>query len=137
LENGAANTLETNDIPLTFVLSDSSPDKYILRVWDYDISSDFTVPFQTQIHVDFFPEGGNFLVDEPGTIAFKAVSDKGEPVEVGGIVIDETGSEYANVKTDYLGKGIFMLAPHKDKNYYFNITNPNGFDQKYVLRLQK
>ncbi|MFA6401012.1 MAG: hypothetical protein WCX31_05220 [Salinivirgaceae bacterium] len=137
LEKGTANTLETEDRPLSIILPDSAAENFVLRLWDKDISTDFMVPYYSQIDVHFFPEGGNCLVNEPGIVAFKAVSTLGIPVEISGIVVDEKGQEYANVKTDYMGMGKFIFAPQKEMNYYLLITNPKGYRKKYRLPAAK
>ncbi len=88
LQKGTANTVETEDTPLWLILPDTLTENFVLRILDKNVSTDFTVPYYSKINVQFFPEGGSCLVNEPGTIAFKALSGLGVPVEISGVVED-------------------------------------------------
>ncbi|MDA3894479.1 MAG: hypothetical protein PF517_22685 [Salinivirgaceae bacterium] len=137
LDKGTGSTFETENIPLTFILPDSRAEKTILRIWDELGSADFTLPINSKIHVDFFPEGGNCLIDALSTVAFKSVLSSGMPVEISGLIIDELGQEYASVKSEHKGMGKFIFAPQKEHKYFLKVTEPKGIDENIILPAAK
>jgi len=70
--------------------------------------------------VTFFPEGGNMVQGLSSKVAFKAVNELGENLEVSGSVCNSKGLEVATFQTTHLGAGYFLLQPDGNK-YSFKV----------------
>lgn len=66
-------------------------------------------------NVTFFPEGGNLVYDIPSQVAFKAVDDQGESIEIQGKIVDESGNQVAEFETRHDGMGSFFIIPQTGK----------------------
>jgi hypothetical protein len=67
--------------------------------------------------VRFFPEGGHWITGMPTTIAFKAQNDKGENIQVAGVLLDEAGAEIGGVKALNEGMGLLRLDAVANDKY--------------------
>lgn len=76
--------------------------------------------------VQFFPEGGTFVVALPAKIGFKAIGADGLGVDVKGSVTDDKGVEVAKFNSAHLGMGQFFLTPEAGKNYKAKVTYADG-----------
>jgi len=76
--------------------------------------------------LQFFPEGGNMVVDVPAKIAFKAIGTSGYGVNVKGMVIDNEHKEVAKITTAHLGMGEFSFIPEEGKSYKAMVTFADG-----------
>ena len=84
------------------------------------------------LEVTFFPEGGHLIENTENHIAFEAVNQFGEAVNINGTVSIEGKS--IPIKTEYMGRGSFILPPsqkhakatftYQGKNYSFNLPKP-------------
>ena len=68
---------------------------------DVRINPDFSV--------QFFPEGGNLLVGQTQTVAFKAEGNNGFPIPVRMVIRDAEGREILSVRSSHDGMGSFRL----------------------------
>ena len=68
--------------------------------------------------VNFYPEGGNLIAGKSCTVAFKALSSDGQPVEVEGAIFDEQDNLISVFTTFREGMGRFYLTPEAGKRYY-------------------
>jgi len=93
----------------------------------------YSVPVNHFIHLDFFPEGGYCINGLETNMAFKAVTNTGDPVEVGGNIIDQDGTVITTAASRHDGMGVFPYTPAENKISYFQITQPAAIDRKFIL----
>lgn len=65
------------------------------------------------LHVDFYPEGGNFVSGVPTRIAFQARTEAGRTLNVAGALM-RGGDSIGCFKTDYAGRGMFSATADAD-----------------------
>ncbi|MFC2129490.1 hypothetical protein ACFLQX_01785, partial [Bacteroidota bacterium] len=133
LERGATNTRETESSPLSFVMSDTLETQPVLHIWDDYKDVRFDVPLYADIFIDFFPEGGQCLVNELSNMAFKAAYTNGKAAAIEGSIVDEDGTVLSQVQSEHQGMGRFAFSPAVGKKYYLKINQPAGYDQLYQL----
>jgi hypothetical protein len=85
------------------------------------------------IAVQFFPEGGNMLVNSAGLVAFKAIDQNGYPVAVTGTVQNGKKENIAEIKTIHDGMGTFELTPVAGEQYRAIIKTPGGQQKTFDL----
>ncbi len=85
-----------------------------------------TVKHSSKPDIQFFPEGGNLVVDVPAKVGFKAIGTNGLGLNAQGIVVDDQNKEIAKIKTNFLGMGAFNFIPEQGRSYKANITFGNG-----------
>lgn len=83
--------------------------------------------------VQFFPEGGNFLIGIPNQVGFKVVNSSGLGVDVKGSIIDEANVEITTLSTSHAGMGSFYLTPQDGKSYKAKLTFKDGSSKLYDL----
>lgn len=91
------------------------------------------------IKVEFFPEGGDLVLDVPSRVYFQATTPNGKPADIKGIITDgrETVAEIATL-TDAdnpgvnRGQGVFTFTPRTGKTYYLKISKPSGIIEPIV-----
>jgi len=83
--------------------------------------------------VQFFPEGGSFVVDLPAKIAFKAIGPDGLGMAVKGVITDDAGAQVATFTSEHLGMGYFYLTPAERKTYSAKVSYPDGRQQMISL----
>ena len=82
--------------------------------------------------LQFFPDGG-FMVDGlVNTIGFKAVGADGKGIEISGTLVDNTGGQVIEFKTQKFGMGMVKFVPQKDQRYTAHIIF-NGTQFSYDL----
>ena len=96
-----------------------------------------------KIEVSFYPEGGNLINGIMSKVAFKAINEKGEDIEVSGSILDSKGDEVTTFNTIHNGTGDFYLCPtgkkyttkarYKDRTYTFDL--PKNLPSGYVVTL--
>ncbi len=133
MEKGTGHTSVNADFPISYVLPEDLEELPRLGLWDGTKTTSFSVPVDINIHVDFFPEGGNCLVNELGYIAYKAVYTTGNPATIKGNIIDEQGNVLTTVISEHDGMGKFIFAPEKDKHYFLDLTHPAGYNNRYKM----
>ena len=82
-------------------------------------SSNTNIP--NKIDVSFLPEGGFLLANKINRVAFKAINEFGENVDLNGKLIDEKGKLISSFKTIYKGMGSFYFIPEMNKKYKVEI----------------
>ena len=117
LERGTGVTSEM-EYPISIIIPDSMADIPELYIWDGISEASYDFPVNAKIHVDFFPEGGQCLMNEIGNVAFKAVYMSGEPAVVFGDIVDEQGIKNYSVKSDHDGMGRFMYFPKNNSKSF-------------------
>lgn len=87
----------------------------------------------TNISLQFFTEGGEFLASEFNTIAFMATDQAGRPVNVSGIIKDSQGAEVMPFKTEYNGMGKLEITPKKGEQYTAHYSLSSGTSHQVKL----
>ncbi|MDB5147148.1 MAG: carboxypeptidase regulatory-like protein, partial [Mucilaginibacter sp.] len=76
------------------------------------ISSSFSMRTAVKAYdVQFFPEGGQLTNGVRTKVAFKAIASSGLGVDIKGTVVDDKGTEIAQISSAHLGMGVFAIAP--------------------------
>ena len=103
-----------------------------MRRWDnpYDVQRP-EMEKSKKLSVSFYPEGGNLVMGIPCRIAFKAIGDDGQGVEISGELQTEEGQAPIVLTTQHDGMGQFTLIPNK-KRYTAEFTYEG---KKYTVRL--
>ncbi|MGK7394793.1 MAG: hypothetical protein ACNS62_09470 [Candidatus Cyclobacteriaceae bacterium M3_2C_046] len=90
-----------------------------------DIMLSSPVPIKkSDIHIQFFPEGGNYIAGLTNNMAFKATNDRGQPIDVQGKVLDQNDREIVSFSSVYEGMGYLYLHPRDEEPYKIEITDP-------------
>ncbi len=85
---------------------------------------------QDKIVLDFFPEGGNMVAGLSTTVAFKASTLAGKPIDVSGSVFNQSGKLVTTFFSTHDGMGMFDLSPIANERYYVLL---NGKTEQYQL----
>ncbi len=80
------------------------------------------------IDLQFFPEGGTFLVNQKSKVAFKAIDENGKGIDVQGEIVDNDGRKIADFRSTHKGIGSFIIEPEPAKKYSANVNVANQFD---------
>lgn len=83
--------------------------------------------------IQFFPEGGNMVVDVHSKVAFKAVGPDGLGIDVKGVVVDDANKEIAKINSSHLGMGAFDILPEEGRKYKAKVTFANGLQSTVDL----
>jgi hypothetical protein len=83
--------------------------------------------------VQFFPEGGNLVSGVRSRIAFKGIKPDGLGVDIKGAITDNAGAVVAEIKSQHLGMGSFVITPEDGKTYKANITFADGSQNTFDL----
>jgi hypothetical protein len=89
-------------------------------------------PLKKTVKVDFFAESGNFVAGLPNTIALKITDEYGLPLDMPGIVKNETGDSIAEFSCYHDGMGMFDINPSKDVKYHV-VLKDDPLLTKYYL----
>ncbi len=87
---------------------------------------------KSKVDIQFLPEGGVFIAGKPNKVAFKATDIYGNPISVGGNIIDGDGNMVANFQTMYNGSGYFLLVP-KSETQYTALISYGGYSSPIQL----
>jgi len=79
-----------------------------------------------QPSLQFFPEGGNMVVDIRSRVAFKALGPDGLGINAKGVVVDNDNKPVAAITSSHLGMGVFDLLPEQGKKYRAKVTFASG-----------
>ena len=85
-----------------------------------------------KIDLQFLPEGSSFVAGLPTNLAFKAVNEFGDPVDVKGFIKDNTGRIVAQFESVKFGMGKLPFTPEPGKTY---TAVPANTGQPYPLPL--
>ncbi|MEG1935294.1 MAG: hypothetical protein RR141_04810, partial [Rikenellaceae bacterium] len=96
-----------------------------------------------KVNLKFFPEGGNSVIGLQSQVAFEATDSFGNPIDVSGTIVNDTGEIVSRFSSSSLGRGILSYVPISAKqkaqvvydgsNYKFDLPTP--LDQGYVLKV--
>lgn len=88
---------------------------------------------QRNIDVQFFPEGGTFIVNQKTTMGFKATDENGKGLDLKGRIIDDRGNEILQFKSLFKGIGRFDIQPLEGRKYTAQVTVAGGIDMNVHL----
>lgn len=83
--------------------------------------------------LQFFPEGGNFVMGMPARLGFKAIASNGLGVDVSGFVLDENKDTVLHFQSEHLGMGAFEYIPKPNKTYTAFLQKIDGKYQGFDL----
>ena len=78
-----------------------------------------------KVDLFFFPEGGSLANNISTKIAFKALNEFGQPVDVKGELLDENQQKISEFEAYKFGMGKFDFTPRNGKKYFVKILQPN------------
>ncbi|HCH64269.1 MAG TPA: hypothetical protein DFR83_15805 [Deltaproteobacteria bacterium] len=78
------------------------------------------------VQLAFFPEGGHLISDLPGRVYFEATNIHGEPADVRGVIVDDTGKTVADFSSVHDGLGRFAFTPQASRRYSAQVIEPSG-----------
>ena len=84
-----------------------------------------------KIDLQLMPEGGTLVAGLMSNIAFRAVNENGQPADIKGEVLDDSGARVAAFESYYAGMGQFSFTPQAGKKYTVKITSPLHIAQQY------
>lgn len=95
--------------------------KYSLK----EVNLSIPVPYKKRapIQFDLFPEGGNLVEGLTSSLAFKAVNQDGNPLDVEGTLF-ENNKPLQAFKSAHDGMGVMKLAPTPGKKYLIRLSKP-------------
>jgi len=83
------------------------------------------IPIQTGVvAMAFFPEGGDLVAGLASRVYFAATSPLGDPVDVSGRIIDDTGADVGTFASTSRGRGTFALSPVSGRRYQAIVDRP-------------
>ena len=91
-----------------------------------------SIPLNSGIDIQFFPESGKMVAGIKTVIAYKAVDNKGNPAEFEADIIDENQKVVEHIIGDRSGVGKFNFTPQFNQRYKA-VVNLSG--NKYVFNL--
>jgi TonB-dependent SusC/RagA subfamily outer membrane receptor len=74
-----------------------------------------------KLDVQFFPEGGDLVAGLESRVAFKAVNELGQGVDIKGEIHNKKGDLITEFQSFYQGMGAFFIKPVEGEKYYAKI----------------
>jgi TonB-dependent SusC/RagA subfamily outer membrane receptor len=99
-----------------------------LKILGTGESTELITPEETQIDLQFLPEGGHMVSGIPGKVSFKALYTDGRPTIIRGRVLNSSGSSVATLSTFDRGAGFFQLTPKKGEQYKALLEDGSEYD---------
>ena len=116
---------------------------------DYDVrrmyqrpKQDIPQPKKDKLFVTFYPEGGHLIAGVENRVAFEAVDQYGEAINISGTINGSNGQSL-KIQTEHMGRGIFSMTP-SDKRLEarftfrgkkYTISLPHAEQQGVAMRL--
>jgi hypothetical protein len=108
-------SIDAGDGLITAVVTDGGASESIQR----------RIPIQTgRVAMTFYPEGGDLVTGLASRVYFTASSPLGEPVDVSGRIVDDTGTEVGAFASTFRGQGAFALVPVAGRRYQAIVDKP-------------
>lgn len=83
--------------------------------------------------VSFHPEGGQFLSNVTNRIAFKAIDEAGEGIEIQGVLKDKKRRTVSTFSSTHLGMGTFTFIPEKGNRYTAEVSTAGMKEKSFAL----
>jgi len=138
LQEGVISMVNTEEHILTYNLSslnslDSLADLEISVLDDrVTYESQFHIPLQEYIDLQFFPEGGELIHGLESKVAFKAIGPDGLGRDVTGEILTSDDVVITRFTSTHKGMGTFMLTPESNQEYFAHLWFNN---RKYIIPL--
>lgn len=71
-----------------------------------------------KLDIQFFPEGGDLIYGLESRVAFKAVNELGQGIDISGEIHNKKGDLITKFQSFYQGMGAFSLKPEEGEQYY-------------------
>lgn len=88
---------------------------------------------QAHFDISFLPEGGHLLSNINNKVAFKAINELGEGINVRGTVQDKKGKTITNFVSSHKGMGAFEFIPEKGNKYIAVVSTDERKGIKFPL----
>jgi TonB-dependent SusC/RagA subfamily outer membrane receptor len=86
-----------------------------------------------KIDLQFFPEGGNLVVNLKNRLAFKAIDNSGKGINISGAIYTKNGEKVSSFTGTHRGMGFLSFLPQQEKKYYALINYQGKKYGKYKL----
>jgi TonB-dependent SusC/RagA subfamily outer membrane receptor len=118
-----------------------------IKIWQGSVKnrlSDANAQKMTEASdVQFFPEGGNSVLDLDSRIGFKALSIMGKGIDIQGFILENQKDTVVAFQSEHLGMGFFNYTPEAQKTYtayvkqndgkYRQFALPNAYEQGFTM----
>ena len=84
----------------------------------------------TEVSIEFYPEGGNLIGTLKSIVAFKAIDQNNNPVEINGDIFNSKNEKITSINTAHNGMGKFEFIPAENEIYKATITFENNIQKK-------
>lgn len=122
------NDIESIDGILQLIVDDKGVQESITR----------SIPIVlNNIHLQFFPEGGDIIEGNKNTIAFEAVDEFGKGADIVGELLDDKGNILEKFSSYHLGMGSFSMNAKPNTHYSVRIIKPEGNQTPFPLPKSK
>ena len=93
-----------------------------------------TIPILLQtVDLTLYPEGGELVAGLPNRVYFEAFTPAKKPADLAGVIVDQSGKEVAQFRSEHEGRGRFAFTPQARGKYALKITQPSGIRTQYPL----
>lgn len=96
-------------------------------------SVEHTAETEAVADLQFFPEGGDWIVGLPAEMAFKAINSRGEGVAAEGRVLNSRNEEVARFESLHAGMGSLQLQPKAGESYVAELASQDGKPRRFPL----
>lgn len=107
-----------------------------LIIWnllDRELQNDREPLNPKKVDLQFFPEGGTFVANLRNRVAFKAIDENGNGLDVEGVILDDRGRVISNFKSTHKGIGSFEIEPESGIKYKANLYLPEDIRINFDL----
>lgn len=130
-------TLASTDVLLNIKLNYNSFQESISR----------SIPVTlNQVEILFFPEGGSLVNGKNSNVAFKALNEFQQPVDIKAEIVDERGKTISTSESVKFGMGKFSFLPIQNQKFFLKLTShkisklyeiPSGTENGVSLNIEK
>lgn len=93
----------------------------------YSTENKSNVNINNKIDLQFFPEGGDAIINLTNRIAFKAINNKGDGIKVTGKVFNSKRKQVASIRSSDNGTGSFNFKPKEGETYYAELSDKSTY----------
>lgn len=118
------NTIVCKASDKSFVVFNSYDYSPVVKVTFDNYSRFIDLPsYETDLNIDFYPEGGYILEGCSNAVAVKVTDSFGRSLNEKGIIQDSSGQTICDFDASNSGLGIFYFIPHSGLDYYAVLRN--------------
>lgn len=114
---------------INFTVDNDSPYEYVtVTLVNENDGREFVVAVKGEKpNIKFYPEGNDIIAGIPNAVAFKALDNAANPLEIAGEVLNEAGDIITKFKTAHQGMGVILLKPQKNEHYHVKVRYKNNY----------